>query len=82
MAERILRAKTVIFVGVNELHNQSFEHLMKDGFYNSRLSFHLVHILNDKSRSQLPPSVDIKDSNAVENYIRNQFENIEKSVFW
>lgn len=78
MTKKVKRAKTVIFMGPSEVHNQTFDHLLKDGFYNDTSTFVLVHILNDKSRSQLPPSVDAKKDNEIENYIHSQFEKFEQ----
>ncbi len=72
------RAKTVIFMGPDEVHNEMFDHLLKDGFYNNTSTFVLVHILNDKSRENFPPSVDVKKDSEVEKYINTQFDKFEE----
>ncbi len=65
-------------MGPDEVHNEVFDHLLKDGFYNGTSTFVLVHILNDKSRSCLPPSVDTKSEDEVEKYINAQFDKFEE----
>jgi len=77
MIKKLERAKTVIFMGSEEIHNETFDHLLKDGFYNSTSTFVLVHILNDKSRASFPPSVDVRSDAEVEKYINQQFDKFE-----
>ena len=77
MIKKLERAKTVIFMGSEEIHNETFDHLLKDGFYNGTSTFVLVHILNDKSRTSFPPSVDVRSDAEVEKYINQQFDKFE-----
>jgi len=77
MIKKLERAKTVIFMGSEEIHNETFDHLLKDGFYNGTSTFVLVHILNDKSRASFPPSVDVRSDAEVEKYINQQFDKFE-----
>ena len=76
--KKMKRAKTVIFMGPEEVHQHTFEHLLKDGFYNDSSTFVLVHILNEKSKAQFPPSIDIKNEQEVEDYIYQQFSKFEE----
>lgn len=78
MIKKLERAKTVIFMGPDEVHNEIFDHLLKDGFYNNTATFVLVHILNDKSRATFPPSVDVKSDSEVEKYVNQQFDKFEE----
>lgn len=78
MNQKTKRAKIVIFMGPDEVHNEVFDHLLKDGFYNNSSTFVLVHILNDKSRGCFPPSVDVKSEDEVEKYINIQFNKFEE----
>jgi len=78
MIQKVQRAKTVIFMGPDEVHNEMFDHLLKDGFYNNTSTFVLVHVLNDKSRTHFPPGVDVKSDSEVEKYINKQFDKFEE----
>ncbi len=64
-------------MGPDEVHNETFEHLLKDGFYNNTSSFVLVHILNEKSKAKFPVNVDVKNEVEVEKYINAQFDKFE-----
>lgn len=70
------RASTVIFLGLNDMLNESFDHYVHDGFLNLDSHFYLVHVYNKRSHINLPTNIDVKDDAQVEAYINGQMDKV------
>lgn len=73
------RKKTVLFLNIEQLLGDSFEHFVEDGFFNPEGHYVLVHIFTPEIRSHLPAQVNKKDDEAVNAFIlRKMFEVVER----
>ncbi len=73
--------KTVLFLSLDDIVNDNFDHYKNDGFFNIDSHFILAHILNSDSKAGFPPSVDIKDDKAVEAFINEKFDKVA-DILW
>lgn len=73
--------KTVLFLGLDDILNENFDHYLSDGFFNRTNHFVFVHILNNDAKKGFPPSVDINDDKAVEKFVNDKFDKVEE-LLW
>lgn len=73
--------KTVLFLGLNDILNDNFDHYLSDGFFNVNSHFVLVHILNSDAKSGFPAHIDTADDKAVEGFINEKFDRVS-AMLW
>lgn len=66
------KAKTVLFLGLNEILNETFGHYQTDGFFNPEGEFSLVHIFSPNSNEELPPNINAKNEDEVKAFINEK----------
>ncbi|MCF8058942.1 MAG: universal stress protein [Bacteriovoracaceae bacterium] len=70
------RVTTVIFLGLNDILNENFDHYIHDGFLNLDSDFHLVHIMNKRSHMNFPTNIDVNDEAQVEEFINKKIDKV------
>lgn len=70
------QAKIVLFLGLDDILNNNFEHYLHDGFFNIGNEFHLVHILNHDDKGNFPAHVNQDSDEEVEKFIHEKFDGV------
>ena len=73
--------KIVLFLGLDDIINDNFEHYLHDGFFNLKNEFHFVHILDHDNKGSFPPSVNTDDDSAVEKFINDKFDGVAAKLW-
>ena len=73
--------KIVLFLGLNDILNSNFEHLLHDGLFNRENHFQLVHILDHDRLDGLPPQIDRESEKDIEAFIHEKFDSVVQKLW-
>lgn len=73
--------KIVLFLGLDDILNDNFDHYLSDGFFNIKSDFHLVHVLDNDVRKGFPPNINVENDEEVEKFIYEKFEKVAAKLW-
>lgn len=75
------KKKTVLFLNIEELLEESFEHFVDDGLFNPDNYFILAHVFSPEIGEHLPPGVDKKDPDAINSFILEKLNSVASKIW-